>query len=521
MNITKKTFLMSFAGNPMRYQLTPGTSGGGGGGGVPIDGVLSLIEIAFTDIDSTPDHAMTVTFMGETRTFTLKNEPTTKDHLPIADDSWTPTRWSEECLNYLMNDVQISRAYDMLNDGSNIYLTARTASPDYDWSAGSNTIVGVTVTTYQAGQVGTAGTVEGVLMQVWKNGTEKLGEDYKPVTADGSVKFEAQEYIYASLLQVPPPRFRLSSDTFFHHIYTDYFLKYRTVFCDRVAGVFLPRTYTDPDHIFCYAIAGGLNREDLVANNAALVDYFSLTATRKKFMTWSPPSKLTDKVETHSLFYAVQTPGITSIQMKAHIYNGDTGSTINITPALSVQYWSVYEFMAGYTQLNLAAQLSGNVDRWELYLVDNAGNVISDIREFVLDKRYHENTRYFRFRNSWGTYDSLRCTGVFENLVENDREKVNYTSEDIETTFNAPGAHTSISESLNYKANTGWLTKDFLQYLRDFMLSSEIFELEDGRLLKCLLTSKKTTLTKDAKYNYDLAFEYERAYNSFFFQTLE
>ena len=518
MEITKKPFLISFAGNPMRYLLTTESGGGGGGGG---EEIKSVIQIGFSGIDTTPDHAIAVTFLGDTRTFTLKSTPTTKDHLPIADDSWSAVRWCLACYNYILNDVQLSKNYDIATNSAIITLTAKTASSDYDWSSGSNTITGVTITTTMAGMAATPGTVEGVLMQVWKNGTEKLGEDYKPLDSEGSVKFEVQEYIYASLLQVPPPRFMLTGASFFHNVYADYFLKYRTVFCDRVAGSYLPRTYSDADNTFCYSLAGGLNREDLVANNQTLTDYFNLTTTKKKFLTWSPPSKLTDKVETHSLFFALQTPSYSSLQMMAHIYSSDAGSTIPITPLLSVQYWSVFEFMAGYSQLGLSAYLGGNVNKWQLYLQDNNGTVISDIREFVLDQKYYENTRYFRFRNSWGTYDSLRCTGVFEQTVEHDREKVIFMSDEIETTFNTPGAYSMIKEAQSFKANSGWLTREFLNYLRDFMLSADIFEIEDGRLLKCLLTSKKTSLTKDKEYNYSLAFEYDRAYDDFFFQGLE
>ena len=94
-------------------------------------------------------------------------------------------------------------------------------------------------------------------------------------------------------------------------------------------------------------------------------------------------------------------------------------------------------------------------------------------------------------------------------------------SDEVETSFNAPGTYTMIKESQSYKANSGWLTKDYLNFLRDFMLSGDIFEVDGSRLLKCLLTSKKTAMFKDLEYNYSLAFEYESAYDDFFFQGLK
>jgi hypothetical protein len=95
---------------------------------------------------------------------------------------------------------------------------------------------------------------------------------------------------------------------------------------------------------------------------------------------------------------------------------------------------------------------------------------------------------------------------------------VAYAGDDAETPYNAPGSYTMITESQTFKANSGWLTREFQNYLRDFMLSADIFEVEGTSLLKCLLTSKKTSLFKDTDYNYALAFEYERGYDDFFFQ---
>ncbi len=513
MYVVKYPYQLSFAGNPMRYLVsnTPG--------GVGETGDKSVIEISFTDIDSTPDHSIEVTCLGETRTFTLKSTPSSENHIPVADDSWEPVSWCETIYSYLIRDVKIHDSYDIAIDGPKIILTAKVASSDYDWSTANNTIVGITIQTTMNGMSAIPGSVEGVRMSLFKDGNILLGQDYKPVDSSGNVRFDIQEYIFSTLLQAAPPRFNLVLANLFL-IFTDYLLKYQVSFCDRIAGVYQARTYGAPNYNFCYAMAGGLNREDLVANNLSSVDYFNLTATKKKFLTWSPPSRITDEFETHSLFFAFQNPSNPAFRLKleivttTHSYPAVTVCQSAVTP------WSVVEFTVGYAQLGLAAR-AHDIVKWHVYLVDGAGAIISDIREFVLDKVYHENTRYFRFRNSWGTYDSLRCTGVFESTIQHEREKVIFMSDEVETSFNAPGTYTMIKESQSYKANSGWLTKDYLNFLRDFMLSGDIFEVDGSRLLKCLLTSKKTAMFKDLEYNYSLAFEYESAYDDFFFQGLE
>jgi hypothetical protein len=516
MRITKKPAQLAFAGNPMRYVLSPDTGGGGGG---EIDGQCSVIEIVFNDIDTTPDNSMSVQMPGETRAFTLKTEPFRRDELPVADERSQKEDWAQVCFAYLLNDVSLASRYTMSMEGATITLQAREASPDYDMTMLESSIKGITITTVQNGMAATGSVVEGVLLQVWKNGAEKIGEDYKPVDENGQVKFDVQEYIYSHLKMASPPRFRLTIPSGLYRYYTDYILKYRSVFCDKIDGMFLDRTYSDPDFVFCYALPGGLNRQDLSSNNESLIDFFSLTSVKKKFLSWAPPSRITDKSETFSLFFAFQQPSFNSFRLKANIYDSSQGQTISLTSQIAVIPWSVVELVAGYSQLNLGNYLSGQITRWEIFLADGDDNIISDVREFILDPVYHENTRYFRFRNSWGTYDSFRCTGVFESSVEHEREKVVFAPDETETQFNAPGNHFLVREMQTFKANSGWQTRHFLNYLRDFMLSGDIYEIEQNRLLKCLLTSKKTALFKDRNYNYSLNFEYERGYEDFFFQT--
>ncbi len=194
MYVVKYPYLLSFAGNPMRYLISITA------GGVGETGDKSVIEISFSDIDSTPDHSIDVTFLGGTRTFTLKSTPSSENHLPIADDSWEPVSWCETIYCYLIRDDKIHDSYDIAIDGSKIVLTAKIASPDYDWISENNTIVGITIQTTMNGMSGVPGSVEGVRMSLFKDGNILLGQDYKPVDPSGNVRFDIQEYIFSRLL---------------------------------------------------------------------------------------------------------------------------------------------------------------------------------------------------------------------------------------------------------------------------------------------------------------------------------
>ncbi len=503
--------LMSFAGNPMRYLLSSETGTGTGG-------IRSVVKIRFTDIDTSEDHAITIDQNGVERTFSLKAEPATKADVPVSDGDFSSADWCKAWYDYLIHDIDFASSYEIDIEDTDIILTAKTASSEYDISQVSNTITGIEIFTETSGDSQTTTAVEGVMMRIYKNGTALLGEEYKPLDSFGNVRFDVQEYIYANLLMAYPPRFN-NSLAGLYWVYHDYICKYRTIFVNKVNGAWEERSYGDD---FRYAIPGGLNREDLVANNLANVDFFSLSKTKSTFLTWSSFTKETDKISKESLFFTFQEPaGYTQFRLKV-TYWLSTGVCVTkpLTDLVTITPWTVVEFTVGYTELGFATMVGPDVIKWTVFLTNENGTIISDQFTFEMDPFYHENTRYFRFRNSWGVYDTLRCTGNFELTLEHERETASFISEDNETAYNAPLRTISTKQLQLFKANTGHLSRDNREYMRDFERSFDIYEIADGRLYPVNITSKKSNLAKDGEYNYFLSFEYERAYSDFFFSRM-
>lgn len=492
----------------MRYLLTDDSNRGE---------LYSVVKFSFTEVDTVENHLVIISQNGIERTLTLKTSPTAAAHLPVGIAGYGTGYWCLQCFNWLVGDLQLSTDYDITMDNRDIILTAKIPSPEYDITQVTSTIVGLVVSTFIAGVIPVV-PVDGVMMLVYINETTLIGQEYKQLDPNGLVRFDVQEYLYAHLLLAPHPRFDKSID-FLYNVYSDYICKYRIAFVNKVNGVMDGRIYRDP--LSRYAIGGGLNREDLVANNLANVDFFSLSKTKSLFLTWSSIVKATDKISKESLFFAFQAPGYTQFRLKM-TYWLSTGVSVvkSLTDLINITPWSVVEFSVGYAELGFSTMVGPDVIKWMIYLTNENGTVISDKFSFEIDPFYHENTRYFRFRNSWGVYDTLRCTGNFELNLEHTREQATYISEDEETMFNAPVKSIAVKESQLFKANTGFLSRDNREYLRDFERSFDIYEYADGRLYPVNITSKKSNLAKDGEYNYFLAFEYERAYSDFFFSRM-
>ncbi len=103
-------------------------------------------------------------------------------------------------------------------------------------------------------------------------------------------------------------------------IFTDYLLKYQLSFCDRIAGVYQARTYGAPNYNFCYAMAGGLNREDLVANNRDFMlsaDIFEVDGTRllKCLLTSKKTAMFKDLEYNYSLAFEYESALFKCLQL--------------------------------------------------------------------------------------------------------------------------------------------------------------------------------------------------------------
>jgi len=244
---------------------------------------------------------------------------------------------------------------------------------------------------------------------------------------------------------------------------------------------------------------------------------------KQHFLSWAPPKRYVGINEPVSLYFMLQgwndvnTWKVVLTVVDVAFYEVEIVlKTFTTFPA-----FSIFEVLAGYTQLQDIFSGIQSVKQWRIHISGGAvghPEPVSEIRYFYLDETYYENQRSFIFKNSFGVFDSLRCTGKFISGLEYQRETSQMIPQELETFSNAPMVATKIEETRTFKANSGWLDREYLMYLRDFLRSTEIYEVDpDGNLFKCILTSKKTDLLEDKNQNYNLSFEYERAYADQFY----
>jgi hypothetical protein len=194
--------------------------------------------------------------------------------------------------------------------------------------------------------------------------------------------------------------------------------------------------------------------------------------------------------------------------VNAWYQDGSNGSQV-MGEDIILKSYTVLELLVGAGHL----ELSDTVVRWSVVLTDPENAAVSDTFEFVIDSKAYTQQRWFLFRNSFFAYELFRSTGITETTLEYDREQEDLAIEAEESSFNAPVTQFYARETQKVKASSGWVSKEMKNFLREFMLSNEIYEIIDGKFYPVVITSKKTSLFKDRDNNYALEFEYSRAYS--------
>ncbi len=350
----------------------------------------------------------------------------------------------------------------------------------------------------------------------------KLAQDNKPVDADGVVNFDFSEYLTILSENVAGPRFTYPFDpSVCVHTFANYIFNFYGVFAENYSGIIRKLHFSD----LLSTMQGGLNRETLVYYNLNNIDFFTQPGNIKSFMTWAPIDKTTGITTPEKLFFFVgRDPAFNMCTMVSIIHFTDGTSIDGPGQEFGISAGDVIELSVGYSQLDL-----GSVDPtrivyyWEIYIyVDGALGEISERRIFRLDPVQYDNERVFMFENSFGrAYDVIRFTGIGSTEIKIESSQSNSVTIDPASSFNAPSRRFDVTEGQLMVTNSGWVTKEIKDWLREMLLSKQVYEYKDDLLYPIIITNEsiKEHLIDD-QFLYSLDLQYQRAYRDFFFSKL-
>jgi hypothetical protein len=248
-------------------------------------------------------------------------------------------------------------------------------------------------------------------------------------------------------------------------------------------------------------LLGGLNK----ATWPTTEFFGSYLATNKKFLTWAPITKVVDKMQEDYLNFFVYSADITLIKLKIKAYYDDATNATDTSATLAVSYGHLVQVPAGANCGVGLINPAKNLVKYEISLLNQADALVSEVRTYVLVDIL-PNIRYYLFLNSLGSYEVLRFNGLASTSVDIGKETVvkflpyNYDPLDGEKQTN--------QSSLQEKASIGSglikgpLGKEWFDYLKDFLISTRVFDITDG--------VRRPVSISGGSYNMEADRDYER-----------
>jgi hypothetical protein len=290
-----------------------------------------------------------------------------------------------------------------------------------------------------------------------------------------------------------------------------YFLRYAEAFGDPLAVFKLAESPAR------YLLNGGLSREMEALYNQTPAQWWADWALSKRFLTLAPIRKRVGPLATEKLYF-LNVFKYQELRLRKKLVNFDLSENDTTVDSLTITDGvRVYEINCSMSAL-MPLSHQEDVKEIHVWLEDENGDTITEVRQFIIDQRAQAQSRSFIFLNSLGAYETLHCTGEFDTaarLETTEAERIlpqGFTRRQRET------LGYNINEVLKVKANSGYqFTQAHQDWLRDFLLSREVFEIAGTRLLPVNIDADEHHIRRDNEGLLSLEFTYSPAYRNQFY----
>ncbi len=273
------------------------------------------------------------------------------------------------------------------------------------------------------------------------------------------------------------------------------------------------REVTLMSHWF-YALNGGVppwKHVEFFKTYTTFEQYF--VDTKKTFLTWRWSEKLIGYDDKETLFF---------LNLSEHA--ADTCQlvfsckffTLTLEQPLSVPLGSVIYKAYEVLELNISPKdiveaLDINqidIHCFNVYVSHN-GHQVSEKQYYKIDYRELPKMRNFLFLNSLGAYESIRFTGSATTEDAYNRDFFDQTALTPYNTFARSKGQIAPEISTTKKVNSGWVTKEETELMRDFISSQEVYEIIGEGKYPVLVTQDKVEIHRDNSFLYSVTVSIE------------
>lgn len=526
--------LVAFVGNPLLFIVFSGSSL------YSTVGVNAILVLKVSSVDSTAGHTLTISFGDISLTFTLAASLDDSGLTLPVGTGLNYSTWCTALYNAFLNNYYLRTFFTitLLDDHTTyreIQFIARNTGTKYTpvFSAGS--VTGIAQDYVTAGVDEVTRDDFAVVATIWGLTNNKIAEEIKPAVfgywpeipdqnhSAGKVVFDFSEVLESELESrygrerftwpMPDP----AQGTHLIIGWSNYWMSYKVSF----AEIYGQNVRVLSDDSIRTVVGGGLSRETLAALNEADTDYWSQTGIYEKFLTWAPAIKPTGKYTPEILWLPTVPFGRSMSNLKLAVSVHFTDGTIHAFYAtyLASVSGQVLEILCGYDTLQLGTINTNKQVAYYLIWLEDANSLrITDFRQFELEPVFNDHERNFIFRNSFSLYDAVNFRGRGQMDLVYDRQNGNVVTEEDLDFWNPSVKAFDPTEGQQLKASSGWVSAEMKNYLRDMLLSKEIYEALDDLLFPVVITSAKIeSYFNDGETLYSITIEYSRAWADRFF----
>jgi hypothetical protein len=347
-------------------------------------------------------------------------------------------------------------------------------------------------------------------VQYW-NGTKwiTVGHDAVAVDSNNEAEYYIEDYLKLQTIpdfEYPATSMLISRPTMLFRYRLAYYESYFDANNSTYTTTSEVQNTTD-----YYSLDGGIDEDTIAEYNKDNTNWLEVLTNDKLFLTWQPIAKQTHIGATEKLFWLNQTAS--RIKLKVKRTNADDSTNETIPEELSVSSYQVIECSISP---KLLFSDTSSLKKYEIWLLDENDNIISEVRTYNIDRTYYERNDTFLFLNSFGAFDTIWSRGNITEQV--DHKRTSFTKS-LENNFNEKQHQEASSRSLKRRSGEGELgyinEADPLQwkeyYAMEFLGGKYHYKLYENRILPVKITTEESLLYQDDQGIYSQPFKWKQS----------
>ena len=272
--------------------------------------------------------------------------------------------------------------------------------------------------------------------------------------------------------------------------------------------------HDDDDTGYFYVLSGGLSRILQSKYNQDSSSWWAdkLAESPKTFLSRSPLIKKTDIAAAERLYF-IFPENKAEIYLHVKVYYVDEPNGIETVrkKVTGAVIYDIYEIDCSYLSLGLGFTAddsdNGKVTKWEVWLEDGS-TAYSEVRTFISDEVYNSKTRHFMFNNSFGVPECIRFTGLLTEKSTFLGNVASFTREADSVPSDSEINYIEAFEQRNFVISTGWMTKDEVNLLREFLSSRRRYWLVNSMALPITFNNPNIIISEDNQHLYSAELEF-------------